>query len=202
MPSKKNKQTDVGLWSFDDLEKAVVSHDHKWFSRGDYNLNLVGVRTKQNDANTFNDHFFVAFLTLGCKHVFRFACTTDPGVYYRNHPANIKGTAIVKPGQYHGMWALGMHQGKYTALVQVGPITVYRDNNRDHHLDTNVIEETGFFGINCHRAGQKSESHQVDKWSAGCQVLANPLDYALLISLARLANARYPNRFTYTLLEA
>jgi len=187
--------------TFEQLEQAVIAHGYQWFDRGDYNLNLVGIRTADSNANTFNDWFCAAFYTDGQPHLFAWRCTTDPGLFYLENPLNVAGTAVVMPGQYSGLWTMGMHQGKYSALVQVGPVTVCRDNNRDGVVDTDGDRQTGLFGINCHRAAQALPSHQVDKWSAGCQVLANPLDFALLMSLCRLSAIRYGNRFTYTLIE-
>lgn len=36
-----------------------------------------------------------------------------------------------------------------------------------------VTEDAGLFGINIHRANENHRSINVDKWSAGCQVLQN-----------------------------
>lgn len=185
---------------YEQLKQAVTNLGHRWFEGGNYNLNLVGVRSVDAAANTFNDLFCVAFADALGPKLFAFACSTDPGLFYRGNPLNLRGTAVVKPGQYPGLWKTGMHQGKYSALVQAGPITVYRDGNRDGVVDADGIEDTGFFGINCHRAAASGPSHQVDKWSAGCQVLAQPLDFMLLMALVRQAAIRYGDRHTYTLI--
>jgi hypothetical protein len=58
--------------------------------------------------------------------------------------------------------------------------------------------DTGFFGINIHKAGRASV--QVDKWSAGCQVFAKSADFAEFMDLTEEAEKRYGNSFTYTLL--
>lgn len=187
---------------FGQLQTTMIAKGYAWFDNGDYNLNLVGIRTRDNRANTFNDRLAVAFRTVERPHLFVFDCTTDPGVYWREQPINLEGTAIVKPGQYRGLWQLGKHQGKYDALVQRGLVTVYRDNNKDAVLDMLYMpEERGHFGINCHRASAEGTSSTVNRWSAGCQVLANPDDFALLMALCRKAAALYGNSFTYTLLD-
>ena len=75
--------------------------------------------------------------------------------------------AIVCDRQYKGLWQIGMHRGKYRALVQRGIIAVYRDDNKDKVIDrdpSTIME--GYFGINGHHAGE--ESTVVGKWSAGC----------------------------------
>ncbi|ABC27297.1 conserved hypothetical protein [Hahella chejuensis KCTC 2396] len=187
--------------NYEQLRAAVRNQGHRFFETGDYNLNLVGVRAQDRHADTFNDLLCVAFQIQGQTHCFSFPATTDPGVYWREHLANPAGAAIVKPGQYPSVWALGKHQGKYEALVQRAPITVYRDANRDAYLQTGDKVETGLFGINCHRATDAGQSLRVDRWSAGCQVIADSADFDVLMALCRKAAGLYGNRFTYTLLD-
>ncbi|MFC6633534.1 hypothetical protein [Microbulbifer taiwanensis] len=183
------------------LQTALIRKGYAFFDEGDYNLNLVGIRTADNTANTFNDFLSVAWRFDGVPHCLTFAATTDPGLYWRKRPANVNGTAIVVPGQYPGLWQKGLHQGKYAALVQRGPVQVYRDNDCDQVLDQDAPIDTGLFGINCHRANAHRESHQVDKWSAGCQVLAHPKDFDLLMALCERAAENWGRSFTYTLIE-
>ncbi|WP_299594335.1 hypothetical protein [uncultured Microbulbifer sp.] len=183
------------------LQTAFIRKGYRFFDEGDFNLNLIGVRTADNTANTFNDHLAVAFRFDGRPHCYVFPATTDPGLYWRQNLANVNGTAIVVPGQYAGLWQIGQHQGKYQALVQRAPVTVYRDSNRDQVLDTDTTTESGLFGINCHRARADGESSQVDRWSAGCQVLANAADFTLLMALCNRARMEWGNRFTYTLIK-
>ncbi len=168
--------------------------------KGDMNVNIIGVRANDTAPNTFNDVLCVLYQHAGQWHVKVYPATTDPGTYYREHPANVKGTAMVVPGHYPSCWALGKHQGKYDALVQRGDITVYRDNNGDHTLDTDVETETGLFGINCHRANKHTTSKNVGKWSAGCQVIADPEHFNQFMNLCRDSARRFGPRFSYTLL--
>jgi hypothetical protein len=60
----------------------------------------------------------------------------------------------------------------------------------------------GIYGINIHRASGTGVSLRVDKWSAGCQVLADSADFSNLIYLCKVAEKRYGNSFTYTLIES
>jgi len=184
---------------FKRIQTAMHKMGYTFFNHGEYNLNLVGVRSQDAYANTFNDALYVVYLIDGVEQAMTFPMTTDPGVYWRTHPINVSGTAIVKPGQYPGLWKIGKHKNQYDALVQQRLITVFRDNDGDAELSEG-IEETGLFGINCHRASSFTESIQVDKWSAGCQVLSNPLDFDLLMALCHKAASIYGNSFTYTLL--
>jgi hypothetical protein len=187
--------------TIEQLKSAMKNAGHKLFNRGDYNLNLIGIRSRDTKANTFNDLLCVLFKCAGQEVLLMFACTTDPGVYYRNHPLNVNGTAVLVPGQHKNMWQLGRHQGKYPALVQRGEVTVYRDGDKNDELDiTDCIKDTGYFGINCHRASEKGIAENVGRFSAGCQVVQHPNEYAILINLCRLAQEQHGNNFTYTLL--
>jgi len=165
-----------------------------------YDLNLVGIRTNDLNANTFNDHFVVMYLYEGRWCLFDLPCTTDPGLYWREHPMNVNGTAILKPGQYRSAYSIGEHKG-YPALVQRVELPVYRDDNHNPLLepDESTVER-GYFGINIHRASSKHASTQVDKWSAGCQVIADPYHFEFLMMLCRKSVALFSNAFTYTLL--
>ena len=151
-------------------------------------------------SNAFNDLFLVMFRCEQTWCLLQFPCTTDPGTYYRNHPLNVRGTAVVVPGQYPELWELGRHRGAYDALVQVGQISVYRDDNFDSIIDCDASTvHLGIFGINCHRANATA-SKQVDRWSAGCQVFKDARDFEVLLSLCRRSRINYGNSFTYTLL--
>ena len=115
---------------------------------------------------------------------------------------NAKGTAILAPGQYRGCWELGKHKGQYKALVQKKNIKVYRDNNRNDVYDMLCHKtDTGVFGLNIHRSNEYRTSKYVDKYSAGCQVFANPKDFDAFIRLCEKQKQLYGNSFTYTLID-
>lgn len=187
---------------FESLKKSVIDAGYLWFSGGAYDLNLVGIRTKDSTSNAFNDFFCVAYNDGKADMLLVFPATTDPGLFWRLNPENVSGVAIVVPGQYRGMWKIGRHHGKFPALVQARPVEVYRDNNHDSILDTgaDVKRETGMFGINCHHAKFEGKSVQVDKWSAGCTVIADYLDHQTLMEICEKAAEKWGNSFTYTLL--
>lgn len=181
------------------------------------NLNIWGVRSNDRSSNTFNDKICAFWKNTDSDEwrLIQFDATTDPGMYWRNNPMNQLGTAILKPGQYEGCWKIGKHKG-YEALVQHKPVIVFRDNNRDNILDIenpNVDIHAGVFGINIHRANSNGRSVQVDKWSAGCQVLQNrkrkhsilgvefDYDWDFFMHLVRSSAAFYNEYFTYTLID-
>ena len=111
---------------------------------------------------------------------------------------NPKGTSLLKANQYVDTWKVGLHQGKYEALVQAKPVTVFRDSNKNDVAEESGVTDTGIFGINIHRANEKLVSQLIDKWSAGCQVLNNPADFKKLMDMAKATKQPF---FTYTLLK-
>ncbi|MCS3797159.1 hypothetical protein [Niastella sp. OAS944] len=184
------------------LYLALVQRGYKVAMRP-FELNVIGIRSNTSVPNVFNDSLNVLFMdNTGRLASVSWRATTDPGTYWLKSPMNPQGTAILKPGQYVGSHGLGMHRGKYLALVQIRPVTVIRDFNRDGKLDyTSGKEETGLFGINIHRAMVEGTTKTIDKYSAGCQVFANANDFSVFLSLAERHKNLYGNSFTYTLLS-
>ena len=156
------------------IENAVIAKGYKWFTTGDHNLNIVGVRNSETAGkvtNSFDDCMTLSYRLNNEWKFHCFYCTTDPGTHWVENIINKKGVAILKPGQYRSSHKIRKHQGRYEALGQQKPVKVYRDANLDNKYD--LIEESiseGLFGINIHRATKYAgkKSTQIDKWSAGC----------------------------------
>jgi len=180
------------------------------FTRGFYNLNIIGIRSSGRTANTFNDRIAVVY-----RDEYGFVCrewpaTTDPGSFWLQNPMRAEGCAILIPGQYRGAYKLGKHRGQYDALIQTGgPVRLWRDNNRDEALDMDAasVSEPTFAGINIHRATSRTDgesgggSQTVDRWSAGCQVFQDPDDFSAFMDLVNKSAELYGPRFTYTLID-
>lgn len=165
-------------------------------------LNIVGLRSRHTRANQFDDEIHVFYKTSQKKwHYHLFRATTDPGTYWLNNPAYPQGTAILKAGQYKDSYAIGLHQGKYKALVQSRPVRIIRDYNRDSILDFDSHYTEEGSGINIHHAGSRGRTLYVDKYSAGCQVFQSAEDFALFLELCEKHRTLYGNVFTYTLID-
>jgi len=190
------------------LQRALDSKGYKYFTNGDYNLNIIGIRNADTDdmvTNKFDDTITLSYKKDGEWQYHEFDCTTDPGTHWVDNILNEDGVAILKPGQYPKSHKIRKHQGKYEALGQQNPVTVYRDKNRDDIYNMNKENtDTGLFGINIHRATSRvgKTSTQVDKWSAGCQVIASNDDFKLFMKICRKAKAVWSNNFTYTLITS
>jgi hypothetical protein len=181
------------------IKEAMRKKGYSFFEKGDYNLNIIGIRKVSDQIdNLFDDTLFLAYKVEDRFNVQQFDITTQPGAYYMKNPMNKLGTAILVPGQYKGAYTIGLHQGKYEALRQSGLLKVYRDNDRDTTYDYQNITDSVNDGINIHKAGRASK--KIDNWSAGCQVLAYSADFDILMGLANRSAKLYSDKFTYTLL--
>ena len=196
-------------YSLDHIKRALESKGYKFFESGDYNVNIVGVRnslTRNKVTNAFDDLITLCYKIGGEWQYHEFDCTTDPGTHYMDSPIlKNTGCAILKPGQYPKSHKIRKHAGRYEALGQQNLVTVYRDNNRDDMYNLNSENtDTGLFGINIHRATKYAgtKSSQVDRWSAGCQVIAANDDWTKFMKIMRKARDAWSNNFTYTLSES
>ncbi|AFY42074.1 peptidoglycan-binding protein [Nostoc sp. PCC 7107] len=130
---------------------------------GDWNLN-------SDTPNAFNDRRIVIEVVNGTpKIVDHWQATTEPGRYYTVNPMNPGGAARIKFGQYKA-WAVGLHGNaeRHEALVQVSPITVHRDFNKDYQRTGDKLD-TGLFYVNQHW-GYDAPSNDIKNASAGCLV--------------------------------
>lgn len=185
-------------YKLEQIQKAIEAKKYKWFAD---RPNIIGIRTNQDLPNQFNDALICAFPWKEKMEFRQWVITTDPGIDYLKDPLNKKGCSILKPGQYVDCYALGLHQNRqdHRALVQIKPVTVFRDDDKDINVDFGV-EDTGLFGINIHRANSKGITSNVGKWSAGCQVFKSVDDHERLIWVCDQFKEKLKNKFTYTLL--
>ena len=194
------------------IAEVMASKGYKYFTDDNnksYDVNIIGIRndeTKGRVTNAFDDTITISYKSEDGKWQYNeFKCTTDPGSHWVKNILNEKGVAILKPGQYRGSHKIRLHQGKYLALGQKKEVTVYRDNNRDGNYDLDESKtDTGLFGINIHRATGRAggKSTRVDKWSAGCQVIADNDDWHEFLDICQAAREIHGNSFSYTLLES
>lgn len=182
---------------------ACERKNYKLKSQSGY-VDIVGVRSKDFKlVNMFNDFICLLWIDSQTQKAKFKACpaTTKPGLPALLKPLNPKGCAILAPGMYEFCWSIGLHRGKYPALCQIlEPVTVYRDADKDREFDL-VNPETGFFGINIHRASAFQKLPVVGWNSAGCQVFQDPKDFDLLMELAQAQSFKYGNQFSYILLN-
>jgi hypothetical protein len=123
----------------------------------------------KDEPNEFNDLRCLLSFKQGVPVITNYwVATTEPGKYYTENPMNPKGAARIQFGQYTA-WRVGVHgKDRHRALVQVNPITVCRDVNKDY-ARARDIEDTGLFGVNQH-GGYDQPEKNIGRASAGCLV--------------------------------
>ena len=192
------------------IEQVMASKGYKYFTNDNYDVNIIGIRNSTTEGkitNKFDDLITISYKDEnGEWHYQEYVCTTDPGDDWMDNPwIADKGCAVLKPGQYRGSHKLRLHSGKYLALGQKKDVTVYRDNNRNdkYEFDESSVD-TGVFGINIHRATalEGKKSTYVNKWSAGCQVIASNDDWFSFLEICQTAREIWGNSFSYTLIES
>lgn len=183
----------------------VRSHGYVVFTKGEYNLNIIGVRNLSSQRiDLFDDKMYIVFRKNGLWHEYVAPITTDPGRYYlEKEDYRQDGVAImVHPQQCRGAYKIGRHgRTRYKALRQHKPIMIWRDNNHDSNLDYGSEIHEGIFYINIHRASTSPKGTKiVHKWSAGCQVFQHVDDFDVFMELCYKSQEKYGDTFTYTLL--
>ena len=127
--------------------------------------------TLNDDApNCFNDlRIVIEFSNNSPRIVAMWEGTTEPGAKYTYSPMNPKGAARIQFGQYKA-WSVGIHgtARPHEALVQVAPITVCRDFNKDFSRKGDRLD-VGLFAVNQH-GGFDFPKNDIRAASAGCLV--------------------------------
>lgn len=173
-----------------------------------FSVTLGGIRTKDNKSNKFNDFLFASYFTAdGTLNSVVLDGTTDAGLYYREHPMNISGTAIIQHGVQHiGAYQYQNpkedssqqgHKGK-EAFRQIADMIYWRDVDRDAYLEFDGPVEIGNNSTNGHDMG--TTGNNVDTWSAGCW--GGPEDRMdLLYAMAKIQKAHgLGDKFSYAML--
>ena len=192
------------------IKDTVEGLGYKYFIGDNYDVNIVGIRNSETEGrvtNKFDDLITISYKDEdGEWQYHEYDCTTDPGDDWMENPwIKEKGCAVLKPGQYRGSHKLRLHSGKYLALGQKKDVTVYRDNNRNDQYEFDESScDTGVFGINIHRATalEGKTSTYVNKYSAGCQVIASNDDWFAFLEICQTAREVWGNSFSYTLIES
>ncbi len=186
--------------------KFMQLKDH-WFARLPDYFNIVYVEGIDEDGslnsdapNQFNDRRLVIAIKDG-RPTFRLNldATTEPGDFFVNHPKNPKGAARIGFGQYKA-WQVGIHRrgtpSAHEALVQVGPVKVHRDFNKDGKRTDDPVDIGSSFGINQHQ-GFNMPPTNIGKASAGCLVGRTNKGHQEFMKLVK-ADARFVARSGYT----
>ena len=189
--------------------KVLEKKGYKVFENGDFDLNIIAIRSKNEKANKFDDQLLIVYKNFGQWACESFKVTTDPGLtYLKGKKMNKKGAAVLCEGQHIGAWTIAKHRGLYDSLCQrLKPVPVYRDKTKDNVINREPKTiDMGFHGINLHRASgtKNTDQKDVNYWSAGCIVTANRFAFDRIMQLCNLQLEHHPtwkNSFSITVLH-
>ena len=185
------------------LDNSLASRAIAWMKQRGYfisrlhgSFNIVYVEGMNPDGtpNADNPDYFNDLRLLrdasGETPVIKFwqTATSEPGLWYVIHPMNPGGAAFISHGQYKA-WVVGTHGNSepHEALVQIAPVTVTRDANKNSIRDGSDRQESGLFGINQHWG---YDMQRVGKASAGCAVGQFRSEHRRFMELAK-SDVRY-----------
>lgn len=166
-----------------------------WFAKLPGFLNIVYIEGANEDGslnadefNKFNDRRIVIAIEAGKpKILFNVLATTEPGRFYTENPLNPEGAARIAFGQYKS-WRVGTHKAHtptaHEALVQVAPLSVHRDLNKDGSRTRDKIDVGSGFAINQH-SGHNADANNIGKASAGCLVARSHDDHKQFMKLVK-----------------
>ena len=190
------------------IHKVMRSNNMAVFSKP-YDVTLGGIRTKDNKANTFNDWLYASmFLSNGGIFSVIVEGTTDAGLYYRENPMHVDGTAIIQHGvQHRGAYQYQNpqlnngqrgHRGQ-EAFRQINPMKYWRDANRDEYLDFDGETQEANYATNGHDMGTLGK--EVNKWSAGCWgSTQNNMDLLYVVALYQIQGG-HGDKFSFAMLH-
>lgn len=178
---------------------AIFENDSR-----NYNLNIIGIRSKTAKLDEFGCQLMLAWKYNGKWYDKSYSITTYPGKRYLVEKLlNPAGCAILAPGQYRGVYGVRLHRGEHLALCQTwGDVKVFRDKNRDSVFDKDPKTiMTGSFGINIHNSRDNQRTIRVGAHSAGCNVFADDGEFAEFMQIVNFSKDIHGNKFTYTLID-
>lgn len=200
------------------LREVCKKKGYAFFERGDYNLNLIGVRENDAFENTFSDTLYCAYKEKGVWKLITIKWTTLAGTLGIGGEKNpltgaqtgtgVDGVAVILEGQYRRVYRfIDTYNGWlwYPYFDQIANMKYLRDNDKDGLISRKGKVYEGNYKTNMHRMSNNGvESNQVNfwnvGWSQGCQGAPEP-DFRKLLFAVREAVKRFGNVFSYTLLH-
>lgn len=198
----------------DVLKRTLKKLNYVWYED---RPNIIGVRTKLDIPDVFNDLLAVVYKESGAEKMKVFCITADPGVFYQKNLLNSSGCAVIEPGQWVDAYSIGYHKGydgtkinpktntpypAHRALILTGHIMIKRDADKDGVAGNNgaVMKGDGT-GCNIHGALRADITRTIGPWSAGCQVFAAWKEKEAFIDICEKYRTLVHNKFTYTLIK-
>ena len=197
-------------YTTDRIISTLDSKGYRYF-KDPWMLNLVGIRSKVKQQGTVAVDKFIDYMVMwyydsnGKRIDGKAIITTTPARSFYVGTADDKFNSVI-PNQYRDTYQIGPHKGGYTALVEVKPILISRQEITGKYDFSKT--STASPGDNIHRASASGTSATIScnngtkGWSAGCQVFSNVNDFNWMMAAAKqqVINTNR-NVFDYTLIK-
>ncbi len=110
--------------------------------------------------------------------------TVSPGAHYTKFAMNKLGAGRLVPNMKQpDIWKLGRHFREPDCLIQTGgPVTVYRDANKDFDFTNDKKYENVWGGFNFHHNFDRNVKSGIGKTSAGCIVPVGRINFYKFIN--------------------
>ena len=190
--------------NIDIIKRVFNKKKYVFFENGDYNLNIIGIRTNDKFTNTYSDYFLLVYKFNGNWNIDVYTGSTKAGNYWVKDKMLPKGVFVLKPGQYLSTWEFvdsytQSHGCPHLNQIKGKCLVGWRDSDKDGQIDK-LNEQLLCDSINIHCAS--SNKNVVGNWSAGCQVIPRyGGQYGRFINTIKVSAKYYGDKFSYTLLE-
>jgi len=201
--------------------KELLKRKRIWDTLDPDEWNLIGIRNTIRNRRSTPDGFIDDIILLSPekeKKFYRFNATTTPGLVYRvkkvranrisrgatwlgTLPAK-NGVAIMKPGKYRfdiSRMSSGRNALKPMVDVSLNRYSLVNTDREARNISTYSPGRTSKAGgdsLFIH--GTDTKPKKIGQWSAGCQVIQDPKDFAKLYRIVKKSNG---GEIVYTLIE-
>ena len=170
-------------------------------------VNLFGLRDpSRKKEDVFNDRFGVWIPNRNL--VMLTTATTDPGIKATDE--NEGGAAHLDAGYQPRIWTVDTHAADIPSFAHKAfcsrqskgclPTRIWRDRDRDTMLTDKDVFQTGYFGINGHRASALRDEKTIGLYSYGCQVTQHKDDFEEILKAAIEAAGSADYKYDYMIL--
>ena len=150
-------------------------------------INVFGIRDESNQSDDlFND--WLGIMTSDKVYIWK--GTTDPGINSLNKSG---GAAHLCPGYQPDIWVIDTHAKTNPLFAHKAlcsrpnlgclPTKIWRDANKTTHKDEQEKGQSGYFGMNFHRASAVRLEQKIGLYSEGCQVTQDKKDFDFCMNL-------------------
>lgn len=180
------------------LIKALKFKNYSIFDSEDEPLlNIIGIRNHKRKPNSFDDLIIVLWKQHGRWTCRSFHVTTDPCLFFRDHPSYPSSKRILQEGQYLNSFKIGIYKGLVdfnTFMKDLKWGLIYR------FIPVNLKDNYSKIDFKCINVPHRIIN--VNKLPGSCQLFDNPEEFKEFMGLISDKKKNIGNLYSYTLLSS